>query len=75
VSEMWQSVDTWGVGRVSAGCRHLGQSVDIHGQVRQKCTKMYKNVDTSTPLRHLADTLSVDIFFLNNQRISTVIGD
>ena len=64
-----------GVGRVSAGCRHRDQSVDIHDQVRQKCTKKRQNVDTSTPLRHLADTLSVDIFFLNKQRIPTVIGD
>jgi len=64
-----------GVGRVSAGCRHLGQNVDIHDQVRQKCTKKRQNADTSTLRRHLADTLSVDIFFLNRQRIPTVIED
>ena len=68
-----------GVDEVSTRCRQGVDidtlSVDIHGQVRQKCTKKRQNVDTSTPLRHLADTLSVDIFFLNRQRIPTVIGD
>ena len=83
VAEMWQN-DTlksrplgyrMGIEWVSNGCRLWSENVKIHGQVRQKGTKLIKKPTPATPMRPLFEGGGVGFFSLNQWLMPRVLGD